>query len=159
MSKIIAIDDLRDNAWNILEKDVSSHYADLQIGFTKDAPVVPFDNLRFGFALVKDGEMIDSKNWPPENIRYRRTDQKYLITHRLRFEPETEYSINIWAENAGIRAETTHTFTTPRPPQPYESWTWDGEQWNPPVEYPDDGGDYVWDEGAQAWVEFDEGSE
>lgn len=39
-----------------------------------------------------------------------------------------------------------------RPPQPYPSWTWNGERWNPPVPYPSDGNSYAWDEDAQAWI-------
>jgi len=38
-------------------------------------------------------------------------------------------------------------------PQPYPSWTLDdNHDWQPPVPYPDDGGEYVWDETTQQWV-------
>jgi len=38
-------------------------------------------------------------------------------------------------------------------PQPYPSWTLDDDyQWQPPVPYPNDGGEYVWDEATQQWV-------
>lgn len=38
-------------------------------------------------------------------------------------------------------------------PQPYSSWTLDDDyQWQAPVPYPDDGGNYVWDEATQQWV-------
>ena len=41
-------------------------------------------------------------------------------------------------------------------PQPYPSWTLDDAwNWQPPVPYPDDGGQYVWDEDSLAWVEVD----
>jgi hypothetical protein len=142
MSKILAYDDLRDNTWDVIEKDISSHYADLQIGFTKGDPVVEFKNLKFGFTLKHNNEVVDSKQWPPENVRYRRTDQKYLVTHRLKFKPDQDYELYIWAENAGILAEKTKEFTTPRPTQPYPSWTWDSEKWNAPTPYPDDGNMY-----------------
>ena len=37
-------------------------------------------------------------------------------------------------------------------PQPYESWSLDENfDWQPPLSYPDDGKDYVWDEDAQEW--------
>lgn len=39
-----------------------------------------------------------------------------------------------------------------RPPAPYPSWTWNGQQWQSPVPYPDDGGMYQWDETAGQWV-------
>lgn len=38
------------------------------------------------------------------------------------------------------------------PPQPFPSWTWDGDEWIAPVPMPEDGGEYWWDEDAQAWV-------
>jgi hypothetical protein len=38
-------------------------------------------------------------------------------------------------------------------PQPYASWTLNTETylWEPPVEYPDDGNRYVWNEEDQQW--------
>ena len=39
-----------------------------------------------------------------------------------------------------------------RQPSPFPSWAWDGEAWNPPVDYPDDGATYVWDETQTDWV-------
>jgi hypothetical protein len=38
-----------------------------------------------------------------------------------------------------------------RPESPYLSWIWDGSKWQPPVPYPDDGNDYMWDEEAVMW--------
>ena len=44
------------------------------------------------------------------------------------------------------------------PPKPYESWVLHEETclWEAPVAYPADGGRYVWDEAAQAWVKVEE---
>jgi hypothetical protein len=154
MSKIYAYDDLRDNHWDVIEENISSNYADLYIGFTKDEPVVEFNNLRFGFTLQKDNIIIDSKEWPRQNIKYRRSDQEYLVVHRLMFQPDQTYDLYMWAENAGIRAEKTHILTIPRPPQPYPSWTWNGETWSSPVPYPEDGNDYMWDEDSGNWIEY-----
>lgn len=41
------------------------------------------------------------------------------------------------------------------PPQPFESWTLDEDtyNWNPPMELPQDGKDYVWNENTREWVE------
>lgn len=36
--------------------------------------------------------------------------------------------------------------------RPFESWTWDGKKWNSPVEYPNDGNNYIWDESDQSWI-------
>tara|TARA_Y100000034_G_C6708703_1_gene312940 strand:- start:34 stop:420 length:387 start_codon:yes stop_codon:yes gene_type:complete len=43
-------------------------------------------------------------------------------------------------------------------PQPFPSWTLDEDtcQWSAPVDYPDDGKHYAWDEATTNWVEFEE---
>lgn len=40
------------------------------------------------------------------------------------------------------------------PPQVFPSWTLNTETclWEPPVPYPTDGGQYVWDEATTSWV-------
>jgi hypothetical protein len=38
-----------------------------------------------------------------------------------------------------------------RPPQPFASWVWNNI-WQSPVEYPNDGNHYNWNEDAQEWV-------
>ena len=39
-------------------------------------------------------------------------------------------------------------------PKPYESWTLNNNyEWEPPVEYPDDDGVYIWDENSLEWIE------
>ena len=38
-------------------------------------------------------------------------------------------------------------------PQPYLSWTLDGNHdWQPPTQMPEEGGPYTWDEDTLAWV-------
>ena len=41
------------------------------------------------------------------------------------------------------------------PPQPYASWTLNAQtaSWVAPIDYPADGGQYVWDEETTDWVE------
>jgi hypothetical protein len=40
------------------------------------------------------------------------------------------------------------------PPKSYESWVFNEEvcRWQPPIPYPTDGGAYIWNEEATAWV-------
>ena len=41
-------------------------------------------------------------------------------------------------------------------PQPYPSWSLDGnDDWQAPIAYPDDGKDYNWDEATTNWVEVE----
>jgi len=52
-----------------------------------------------------------------------------------------------------------HTYDADRdafiPPTPYPSWVVDEATclWVAPIDYPDDGGQYVWDEETTDWVE------
>lgn len=40
------------------------------------------------------------------------------------------------------------------PPKQYESWVLDEDtcRWEPPTQYPDDGGEYFWDESTLSWT-------
>lgn len=38
--------------------------------------------------------------------------------------------------------------------QPYPSWVLNEQgEWEAPIEYPSDGGAYIWDEQNQAWID------
>lgn len=41
------------------------------------------------------------------------------------------------------------------PPKPYPSWVLDNFSclWEPPIPYPNDGHEYMWDESTQSWVQ------
>jgi len=40
-------------------------------------------------------------------------------------------------------------------PKPHPSWSLDAShEWEPPIAYPEDGKDYVWDEPNKEWVEL-----
>jgi len=43
------------------------------------------------------------------------------------------------------------------PPKPFNSWILDKESfaWNPPIDYPNDGLYYEWDETSQSWLAVD----
>ena len=152
MSKIIATDHFETQNWEVSFEDLGPTYADLFIGFTDDAPVVEFKDLKFKYELKQDGNIKQYGVFPPPNVRYVRTDQAYIVAERLNLLPEQTYELYLWAENGGESFEKTVSFTTPRPAQPHPSWTWDGEKWNPPVPYPDDSEFYIWDEENQQWV-------
>jgi hypothetical protein len=67
-----------------------------------------------------------------------------------------ETGSNIRKQYAGIGYtydETNDVFITP---QPFASWTLDGEHdWQPPTAKPDDGKVYNWNEDTQAWDEME----
>ena len=153
VSKIHATDDFVTGNWSLEFDELAPHYADLFVGFTEDAPVVEFKDLKFGYELRQGDNIKKYGVFPPYGIKYIRSDQPYLVVERLFFRPETDYTLWLWCENNGQRFEQTFDFTTPIPAQPYPSWVWGGDQWNAPVEMPDDGNYYKWDEDTLSWVE------
>jgi hypothetical protein len=152
MSRILAINHFETQYWEVNLHDLGASYADLFIGFTDEAPVIEFKNLQFKYEL-RQGENIKQYGiYPPPGVKYVRTDQKYLVIERLNnLRPDEIYELYMWAMNDGESFETTTKIIVSRPPQPYDSWTWDGEQWNAPLQYPDGGKAYVWNETNQTW--------
>ena len=155
MSKIIATDHFETQNWEVTFDDLAPTYADLFIGFTDDAPVVEFKDLKFKYELKQDSNIKQYGVFPPPGVKYVRTDQPYVVVKRLKLDLETDYELYLWAENGGESFETTVSFTTPRPEQPYESWTWNSvdKVWEAPEPRPDDGKIYEWDEETLSWVE------
>ena len=152
MSKIIATDHLETLNWEVTFDNLVHNYADLFIGFTHEAPVVEFKDLKFKYEL-RQGENIKQYGvFPPPNTIYIRTDQSYLVIERLDLQIETTYELYLWVENDKQSFETTVSFTTPRPPQPYSSWIWDGETWNAPLPHPEGGNPCMWNEENQEWI-------
>jgi hypothetical protein len=158
MSKIIATDHFKTSNWEVTFEDLAPTYADLFIGFTENAPVIEFKDLKFKYELKQSDNIKQYGVYPPSGVRYVRSDQTCLVVERLKLEMETEYQLYLWAENGGQSFETTVTFTTPRPEQPYNSWTWNTETqtWEAPTPYPDDGETYSWDEENQQWLKYEE---
>jgi hypothetical protein len=155
MSKLVATDNFKTNNWSLDIEDLAPNYADLFIGFTNEAPIVEFKGLKFGYELKQGDNIKQYGMYPPPGVRYVRSDQAYLVVQRLNLKPEQTYTLFLWAENDGKRFEKDFEFTTPKPIQPYPSWTWDGEKWNPPVPYPEDGKLYTWNEDLLNWVEVE----
>jgi len=158
MSKLIATDNFTTKNWSLQVDSLGSYHADLFIGFTDQAPVVEFKDLKFGYELKQDGNIKQYGVYPRGGVRYKRSDQEYLVSTRLKLDTEESYSLFLWAENDGQRFEKEFDFETPRPPQPYDSWTWNSgdKRWDPPVPYPDDDKYYRWNKETQNWVEVTE---
>jgi len=125
-----------------------------------DAERIYPDRLLFGYQILVNGELAESVSLPPsyEVIRELTPTCSFLFQVNALF--DDEIVLKFWCSHSGnapVYGETS--FTVPRPPQPYPSWTWGGEWWEPPVPYPDDGGYYEWDEDAQQWATVDPISE
>lgn len=70
----------------------------------------------------------------------------------------TSYNGNIRKNFAGIGYTYDEDLDAFIPPKPYASWTLDTEicRWVAPVEYPNDGGLYTWNENRKVWESVSE---
>lgn len=67
---------------------------------------------------------------------------------------ETFYDGGIRKNFAGIDFEYDKKLNAFVPPKPYDSWILNNStaQWKAPIDYPDDGLDYSWNEETENWV-------
>ena len=67
---------------------------------------------------------------------------------------QTSYNSNFRKHYAGLGYSYNEALDAFIPPQDFPSWVLDGETfwWVPPVPYPADGAEYMWDEPSLSWV-------
>ena len=111
------------------------------------------DGLAFGWTALVNGVETGSLSWPPSHILIRELTSTRVFPYRVDAAADDQVTLLVWATNAGATVEGETTFTVPRPPQPFPSWTWTDGRWTPPVPYPDGDAEYVWDEQSGAWVD------
>jgi len=132
---------------------VNSWGADLRAVLNRHGNTVNLKGVEMRLTITADGLDVFDLSLPPAGVRYKQTDQDVLATGRVRWNPDQSIAVDAWCKTAsGQELTATATFTAPRPAQPYPSWTWGGTSWVAPVPYPNDGQEYVWDEGTQDWV-------
>jgi hypothetical protein len=90
---------------------------------------------------------------------YRQTSYNtYGGVHYTDGEPSEDQSKALRYNYAGIGFTYDENRNAFIPPTPYPSWVLDEATclWAAPIDYPADGGQYVWDEEAGDWVEVPE---
>lgn len=154
MGNIYAVDNLETLNWELNTNEVSAQSNNLHIGFTKNAPIISFTNLQFGFELRKGEDIKQYGVYPPAGVKYVKSDQTYLKTIRLKTRPSQTYELYLWARNENKLIEKTFEITIPKPNKPFDSWVWEEEElrWKAPIERPE--GDYEWNEDKQEWLEL-----
>jgi len=135
--------------------DVRPRHVGIRVGFNPASSGIEFSGLSFGFRCRDaQGVIVAEESWPKGDVVYVRSafDQDWIHGSAVRgLVTDGRYSIEVWSVNAGETFSTSVEFTAPRPPRPFQSWTW-GPGWTPPVPYPEDGNDYRWDEPTLSWV-------
>lgn len=152
MGKAIIINNLENQSWDVTYQEVAPTYVDISFKFIDPIPGAKFKNLKFKYELKQGDNIKQYGVYPPAGVRYLQSDQQSLVSERLTLQPDTTYDLYLWSENDNIQSETTSTFSSPRPPQPYPSWTWEDKKWNPPTPLPDTENLYNWNEETLSWV-------
>jgi hypothetical protein len=72
---------------------------------------------------------------------------------------DTEWAISRlggnWVDTTELQVGAGYTYDEEngfRPEQPYPSWTWSIDGWQPPTPYPTDNKFYIWNEELKLWV-------
>jgi hypothetical protein len=67
---------------------------------------------------------------------------------------QTSYNANFRKNYAGVGSTYSAELDAFIAPKPFPSWLLNTDtcQWQPPVPYPNDGNQYIWDEATQLWV-------
>lgn len=112
------------------------------------------------FAKIENGivtNVIVVNNETLENLEFPESEpvgQEFIAS--LGFDgiwKQTSYNGNFRVNYAGIGHSYDEINDVFIAPKPYESWILNEEtyQWDPPLEYPNDGGNYMWNESGLKW--------
>lgn len=148
---------LKEWSFTLEDNDFKENSLFLLLGFSDEKnKEIFFNDLSFGIQLYDSNNVAvysyDSKTEP---IKFIKTDQpiiKSFIINNLKF--GENYSIHCWAINDDEMFADNFSFLIKLPEQPYESWTFDHDKndWIPPINPPQDGFIYVWNEENNNWV-------
>lgn len=133
---------------------------ELQFAFCSNAGPAVFTGLRFGYELANADKIIPgeaflaSSSFPKFGEVYDQADTtKPIVMERLLSIPNMNFKLTVWVNNNSEQGTGIHTFSTPKPPKEFPSWTWSSEAniWVPPIAKPTDGPSW-WKEETQSWV-------
>jgi hypothetical protein len=158
MSIVRATFDIINKTWSLTEVSPAVNYIDLQFTWTSSSEETTISNFKFGYKLTNGDTTIVEEIYPTVGI-LESAKTTPLINNRIVVSSNTEFILDVWAEYESVRTDDQLLFLTPRPPKPYESWSWNGSEWIAPIPMPeigppDENGSsdaYVWSEKQQKW--------
>jgi hypothetical protein len=153
------IADISKKSWKKIDGVFNYFSIELYFGFKKNGKLpVTFNELSFGCTLSDNDGIINEKQWPLHDAIYVSSDQECIESHAIdNLVPDKEYTLHVWAKNAGEKWEETFAFILPRPTSPYPSWIYDENKhvWKAPIEAPQEGLLYIWNEDNQEWEQIE----
>jgi hypothetical protein len=150
--------DMSKGEWFVKTEEPEPFFTSIEIGFTADSLPVVFEEFSFGFSSKVNGKSVKNFSYPEKGITYISTDQEYMISENIKANPDDLITVDVWAENAGTRHESSFDVIVPRPESPYPSWTWSESElaWIAPFKYPKEpsptGNGYEWEEESLSWI-------
>lgn len=110
------------------------------------------DDIVLRIIVVDNENILNSNNVEEESIGVNFC--KSLFGSDTRW-VQTSYNNNFRKRYAGIDYTYSEEYDAFIPPKPYASWLFDESDlsWIPPVPYPNDGKDYVWNEETTSWIQ------
>lgn len=143
--------DLTNKKW-IIEGEAGYDYIEAMLWYDIDIQQTKFKNFKYTSWIegpsnsVIDMELVElNPDGPRDSIPV------FVAKHRYGpLLPETDYVWHLSFFNLREETAIDFSFTTPRPPKPFDSWTWNSntKEWAAPVEPPKP----VWDEDSQEWI-------
>ena len=151
-SGIKIIYDITQQTWNFSETELSAiDGTTLEFSFISKDTMTYFTDLKFGIALYQGNEIVIAEDYPKGDTVYECADSHQLVEVRVNLLIEENYTLKVWASNAGNRSESIYNFSSPRLPQLFPSWIWQDKTWVPPIPAPE--GQHVrWRESTQSWI-------
>lgn len=128
---------------------------------------VEFNGFKCGF-FIRDGDnnTIEYRTYPPAGQTIGYSPDGVVLSEIIdKLELNENYTLQIYAEDAGVFYDKIININMPKSIRPYnhngdfDSWTWNDttKEWEAPVIKPNDPKDgfYKWNEEDQKWVLFD----
>ena len=114
MSTVSVTYNLSSKKWTGKTEFLSSNGCQLQIGFTSKDDIIAFDNLKFGYDIRTNTNVVHSNSFPEDpSISYKATNAEYLVSDFISLEPNTKYTIKLWAENGKDKTTFQYKIETP----------------------------------------------
>ena len=114
MSNINIIHNFSTKKWTAKTEMLSSNQCQLQIGFASNDGITVFDNLKLGYDIRNSIKVTQSNSFPEDpDIKYKSTNEEFLISETINLEPNTKYTINLWVKNGTAESKFKYNIETP----------------------------------------------
>jgi len=150
--KITAVYHVTNKEWTVESTDTYAPDCDMHISFSSETKEIAFTDIKFGYKLTLNNEVVAETDYPIDNIKLETAvDGSPVAMPRFIMQPGVDYSLHLWADDAGQHGELNSVIKMSKPEQPHPSWIWNETMWTAPIPLPTDGKTYKWNETTKSW--------